>query len=115
MAIPTSNIVVGVGAAIVATILAPVLIPVLSTTGRPLAKSLIKGGMLLYEKSREALAVAGEVTEDLMAEIRAEEASRRVAAEAGTEGGTSEAGTAGAGGAAADGARTTPRDYGMAA
>jgi hypothetical protein len=77
MGIATNNIAVGIGAAVVATVLAPVLIPVLTTTGRPLAKTLIKSAMLFYEKSREALAVAGEVAEDLMAEIRAEEALRR--------------------------------------
>ncbi|HEV7816208.1 MAG TPA: DUF5132 domain-containing protein [Janthinobacterium sp.] len=82
MDILKSNIVVGLGMAVVATVLAPVLIPVVSTVGRPLAKSLIKGGMLFYEKSREAVAVAGEAMEDMMAEIRAEDAGRHAAARA---------------------------------
>lgn len=74
-----SNVVVGVAAALAATVLAPVLIPIVAGAGRPLAKSLIKGGMLLYEKSREAVAEAGEAMEDLMAEVRAEEAIRETA------------------------------------
>lgn len=74
-----SNVVVGVAAALAATVMAPVLIPIVAGAGRPLAKSLIKGGMLLYEKSREAVAEAGEAMEDLMAEVRAEEAIRETA------------------------------------
>jgi hypothetical protein len=70
-----NNLMVGVGVALGATVLAPVLIPVLGSIGRPFAKSLIKGGMMLYEKGREAVAVAGESVEDMMAEIRAEEAA----------------------------------------
>lgn len=75
MGILKSNIVVGVSAALAVTVLAPVLLPVIATVGRPFAKSLLKGGLMLYEKSREAVAVAGESMEDLMAEIRAEEAA----------------------------------------
>jgi hypothetical protein len=71
-----SNLVVGIGAALAVTVLAPVLIPAISTVGRPLAKSLLKAGLMLYEKSREAVAVAGESVEDLVAEIRAEDATR---------------------------------------
>lgn len=80
MDILKSNIVVGVGAALAATLLAPALLPVLGGVGRPVAKALIRGGMLFYEKSREAVAVAGEVVEDMIAEIRAEDAARRAAA-----------------------------------
>ncbi len=82
MDILKSNIVVGIGAAVAATMLAPVLIPVLSNMGRPLAKSLIKGGMLFYEKSREAVAVAGEAMEDLIAEVRQDQAVNGAAASA---------------------------------
>lgn len=89
MGIFNSNVVVGVGAAVAATVLAPVILPVLATVGRPLAKSLIRGGLMLYDKSREAVAMAGEVTEDLVAEVRAEDtmqaaAGAGVAAGAGT-------------------------------
>jgi len=71
-----SKVAVGIGAAVLATALAPVLIPVITAAGRPLAKSLIKGGMMLYERSREAVAAAGEEMEDLMAEVRAEASER---------------------------------------
>jgi len=67
-----SNIVVGLTAALAATVLAPVLIPVIATASRPLAKSLIKGGVMLYERGREAVSGAGEVMEDLIAEVRSE-------------------------------------------
>jgi hypothetical protein len=91
MDIVKSNIVVGVSAALAVTVLAPVLVPVVLTVGRPIAKSLLKGGLMLYEKGREALAVAGESVEDMMAEIRAEEggqgAPAGVAPDAGGQGG----------------------------
>lgn len=67
-----SNLALGVGVAVVATALAPVLIPVLATASRPLAKSLVKGGLTLYERGRETVAHAGEVLEDLIAEIHAD-------------------------------------------
>lgn len=71
-----SNIVVGLSAAVAVTVLVPVLGPVIATIGRPIAKSLLKGGLMLYEKGREAAAVAGESVEDMVAEIRAEGAAQ---------------------------------------
>jgi hypothetical protein len=79
MDIIKSNIVVGVSAALAVTVLAPVLVPVLATVGRPIAKSLLKGGLMLYERGREAVAAAGESMEDMVAEIRAEEAMQAAA------------------------------------
>jgi hypothetical protein len=76
-----SNIIVGVSAALAVTVLAPVLLPVMATVGRPLAKSLLKGGLMLYQMSREAVATAGETVEDMVAEIHAEEAMRAAAQE----------------------------------
>lgn len=67
-----NNIVAGVGLALTAAVLAPILIPAMGRVGRPLTKSLVRGGMQLYEKGREVVAVAGESVEDIMAEIRAE-------------------------------------------
>jgi hypothetical protein len=75
MDILKSHIVVGVSAALAVTVLAPVVLPVMVTVGRPIAKSLLKGGLMLYEKGREAIALAGESVEDMVAEIRAEEAA----------------------------------------
>lgn len=67
-----SNLAVAVTAALAATVLAPVLVPIITAAGRPLAKSLLKGGVILYEKGRETVAGAGEVMEDLIAEVRSE-------------------------------------------
>jgi hypothetical protein len=59
---------VGVGAGIVA----PLLAPMVAAVGKPLAKSAVKAGILLYEKGRETIAELGEVMEDLVAEVRAD-------------------------------------------
>jgi hypothetical protein len=74
MGVFKSQVVVGVSAALAVTVLVPVLAPVARAVGRPLAKSLLKGGLMLYEMGREAVAVAGESVEDMVAEIRAEDA-----------------------------------------
>lgn len=81
MDILKNNIVVGLGIAIAATALAPLLLPALGGAGRPLAKSLVKSGLALYDKGRETLALAGESLEDLMAEIRADDAAQADAAQ----------------------------------
>jgi hypothetical protein len=62
----------GIAAGIGAVILAPVLIPAVAKASKPVAKALIKGGIIAYEKSRSAIAETGEVLEDLVAEIKAE-------------------------------------------
>lgn len=59
---------IGVGAAL----LTPVVLPALATIARPAARAAIKAGIIVYEKSREALAEVGEVLDDLVAEARAE-------------------------------------------
>ncbi|MDJ0736817.1 MAG: DUF5132 domain-containing protein [Nostocaceae cyanobacterium] len=60
----TPGIIAGIGAAI--------LIPVVAGVGKPVAKSLIKGGIVLFEKSKGAFAEMGETWEDMVAEARAE-------------------------------------------
>lgn len=62
----------GIIAGIGAVLLAPVLLPVVTSVGKPIAKSLIKGSILAYEKSRGAFAELGETWEDIVAEARAE-------------------------------------------
>lgn len=62
----------GIIAGIGAVILAPVVLPVVANVGKPIAKTLIKGGIVLYEKSRGAFAELGETWEDMVAEARAE-------------------------------------------
>ena len=66
------NIVTGLAIGIGAAILAPIIIPVIASVAKPLAKAAIKGGILLLEKGKETVAEAGEVMEDLVAEVRAE-------------------------------------------
>ncbi len=73
MALKVGDLLEDVGpAGLVAGIGAVILLPVLAGVGKPLAKAAIKGGIALYEKSKGAIAEAGEVFEDLVAEARAE-------------------------------------------
>lgn len=78
----------GLIAGIGAVILAPVLLPVVAGVGKPLVKSVIKGGIVAYEKTRGALAEVGETWEDMIAEARAElaEDKQKPAFEAATDG-----------------------------
>lgn len=62
----------GVAIGIAAAMLTPIVAPALTQTIRPLARTLIKTGIILYHKGRETLAEAGENFDDLMAEVRAE-------------------------------------------
>lgn len=80
-----NNLVVGITAGIVASIIGPILIPAIKRSARPVAKTLVRGGMTLYQKGREAAANAGEMMEDVMAEIHAEEAEKYKAAFGGTD------------------------------
>jgi hypothetical protein len=77
------SVLVGVGVALVA----PVVVPALAAGMRPLAKAVIKGGIMVYDKGAEAVAEAGEQLSDLMAEVRAElDGTATVAASAATNG-----------------------------
>ncbi|MDZ8050372.1 MAG: DUF5132 domain-containing protein [Aulosira sp. ZfuVER01] len=67
----------GIIAGIGAVLLAPIIIPVVAGIGKPLAKKLIKGGIVAYEKSKGAFAELGETWEDMVAEARAELAEDR--------------------------------------
>ncbi|RCJ27963.1 DUF5132 domain-containing protein [Nostoc minutum NIES-26] len=62
----------GIIAGIGAVLLAPVILPVVAGIGKPIAKSIIKGGIVAYEKSRGAFAELGETWEDIVAEAKAE-------------------------------------------
>jgi len=66
-----SGLAIGIGAAIVA----PLIVPALSKSARPLAKAVIKGGLVLWETGKEKLAEAQELVDDLLAEARTEIAS----------------------------------------
>ena len=62
----------GIAAGLGAVVLAPVLIPAVAKASKPVAKALIKGGIIAYKKSKSAIAETGEVLEDLVAEVKAE-------------------------------------------
>jgi len=64
--VPT--VLVGVGVALVA----PVVVPALGAGMRPLAKAVLKGSIMVYDKGAEVLAEAGEQLSDLVAEVRSE-------------------------------------------
>jgi Protein of unknown function (DUF5132) len=66
------TLIIGVISGLAAAGVVKYLTPAFSDTGRPLLKGLIKAGLMTYEIGREKLAVAGEVVEDLIAEVRAE-------------------------------------------
>jgi len=62
----------GVAIGLGAIVLMPVLTPLITAVARPLVKAGIKGGMLLFEKGKEAIAEAVEAMEDIVVEARAE-------------------------------------------
>ncbi|GET37777.1 DUF5132 domain-containing protein [Microseira wollei] len=63
---------------IAAIVLLPVIIPVAAGMGKPIAKTMIKGGIVLYEKGKGVLAEVGENFEDVLAEAKAELAAEKV-------------------------------------
>lgn len=64
----TKGLAIGIGAAI----LVPVILPAVAALARPIARAAIKTGIVIYDKTREAVAEMGEVVEDLVAEARAD-------------------------------------------
>ncbi len=63
---------------IAAVVLLPAFIPVVAGVSKPIAKAAIKGGIILYEKGKGAIAEVGESLEDLMAEAKAELAEEQM-------------------------------------
>jgi hypothetical protein len=73
-----------IGAGVV--LLAPIVIPVVASVMKPLAKAVIKGGMLAYENAKIAIAETSETIEDIAAEARSEiDSSRRQPTKAGAK------------------------------
>jgi hypothetical protein len=68
---------VAIGAA--AVLLAPIVLPIVAGVLKPVAKSVIKGGIMAFEGARVALAETQETVEDIVAEARAEIAESRKA------------------------------------
>ncbi len=62
------SILTGLAIGVGALILAPVVVPVL----RPLAKSVIKAGMMAYDEAVVAMSELNEQAGDIFAEVRAE-------------------------------------------
>ena len=60
-----SKVVTGLAVGIGAAILTPVIVPIVTGALRPVAKSVIKGGILLYEKGRETGAELAETLEGI--------------------------------------------------
>ncbi len=67
-----SNLVTGLAVGIGAVMIAPVVVPAVARAAKPVAKAAIKGGLMLYVRSRETLAELGEVAEDIYAEATSE-------------------------------------------
>jgi hypothetical protein len=73
-----------IGAGVV--LLAPIVVPVVASVMKPLAKAVIKGGMLAYENARIAVAETKETIEDIAAEARSEiDSGQAQAAKAGAK------------------------------
>ncbi|MEQ9548249.1 MAG: DUF5132 domain-containing protein [Coleofasciculus sp. G3-WIS-01] len=71
----------GVVAGIGAVVAAPLLIPAVAKVGKPVAKAMVKGGIVIYEKGKGMMSETGEVFEDIVAEAKAELAEQKSQAE----------------------------------
>jgi hypothetical protein len=78
------NVVTGIAIAVGTAVLAPVIGPAVTTVLRPVAKAVIKGGIIIYDQGRQVAAQIGEATTDMVAEARADaqQAEAKAAAEA---------------------------------
>ena len=63
------NALTGVAVGAAALFLGPTVLPTIGRALRPLAKTMIKGGIMLY---RETVSGIGELTTDLVAEAKSE-------------------------------------------
>lgn len=71
-ALEGSTGILGVAAGIGAALLAPIVIPVLGQVGKPVVKTVVKEGLWLYEKGKEAMTEMSDAWEDVVAEARYE-------------------------------------------
>jgi hypothetical protein len=65
------TLLIGVGVAVAA----PILLPAVAAGGRPLARTLIKGGLAVAETVQGVVTEVGEQLSDLVAEVQAERAA----------------------------------------
>ncbi len=63
-----SNLLIGAAA----VVLAPIVLPAVLAGVRPVAQTVLKGGVYVYDTAREMIAEAGEQVGDLVAEARSE-------------------------------------------
>lgn len=75
-----NNTVTAAAIAAGAALLAPMVLPLLAGVTRPLARTALKSGIIVYEKTRETVAELGEAFDDLVAEAKAELAQKQAAA-----------------------------------
>ena len=80
------SVLVGVGVALVV----PIVVPALAGGMRPLAKAVVKGGMMVYDKGAEVIAEASEQLSDMLAEARSEIDAAAAAAAAHANGHTTD-------------------------
>lgn len=73
------GVAIGAGLALALPVIAMTMAPVM----RPIARSVIKGGLLALEKGRETTAEVGEMVEDLFAEVQEELRETRLARKSG--------------------------------
>lgn len=59
--------------------LTPVVLPLLVRAAKPVARAVLKAGVIVYERGREALAEGREMVHDVVAEVRAELAAKHAA------------------------------------
>ncbi len=74
--VPSILVVLGVALA------APIILPAVAAVSRPLAKTLIRGYLVLADTVKEFAAEAGEQISDLVAEVQAESTGPATAAAA---------------------------------
>ena len=77
----TTNLLIGAAAVVIA----PIVVPAVLAGLRPVAKTVIKGGMFVMDKVQEMAAETGEQVGDLVAEARAEMATAAAASAAAQE------------------------------
>jgi hypothetical protein len=66
------SLVTGFALGVGASYLIPDLLPAVGRVTRPAARALLRSGVQLYERSREAAAELGEMAGDMVAEAQAE-------------------------------------------
>lgn len=57
---------------IIAIVVLPLAVPLLARFGKSLTKTAIKGGIIVYGKSKGLISGASEALEDIVVEVRAE-------------------------------------------